>query len=92
MRIETVKKIVNKQFQMIGENVTYDDIKNGTVEIKGKLVPWYTIYHFKDEDQYNEWREWMKKEEPSEKLRDEVDLIYGMTYKYQKQKGQLDLF
>ena len=87
-----VVKAINKQFQMIGEALTYDDIKNGTVEVKGKPVAWYTLYHFRDEEQYNEWRKWMEKEGYSNKLRDEIDLAYGMTYKYKKEKGQLDLF
>ena len=59
MKIEFIDKrmipILNHQFKIIGENVTFEDI-NEFVEIGKKKVIWYEHYLFKDKNQYEEWK------------------------------------
>jgi hypothetical protein len=100
-RTEIVKRVVNKQFEMIGEEFRIKDLtEHPIIELKVKkkvkTVYWYEYYLFKDENQYLEWRKWaeeeLKREGYGTKEIVEIDLLYGMNYKLDKTKGQLDLF
>lgn len=99
MKIEFIDKrmipILNHQFKIIGENITFEDI-NEFVEIGKKKVIWYEYYLFKDKNQYEEWKEWalkeMEKKNITEKF-DKVDMIYGLNYKIKPiEKGQLKMW
>lgn len=87
-------EIVNKQFEMIGEKVRFEDIPDdGIVTIDGKKKKWYDVYKF-TEDEEKEWREWsMKKlgilgQENARKIMDYAELRYGFCIRYKK-KGEL---
>lgn len=85
-------ELVNKQFEMIGEKVTYQQVENGVPVTKGgkkKIVEWWKVYQFRDEAQYEEWKDWAVErmrayfELGEEAFRNEVnylDLCYGMQY------------
>lgn len=55
-RLEIVKLFVNKQLEKYDK--TYDDvIKKPYYKVKGENVPWYEKYTFKNEAEYNNWRD-----------------------------------
>lgn len=86
-----IKEIVNEQFKMIGKDVDWEDIPDEGIKVKGKLIKWYDYYKFDNEAQYLEWKKWAKevmKEAGIEHKFDEVDMLYGLGYIYQKE-GQL---
>ena len=83
----SIEKIVEKQYEMIGENVKFSDIKD-EIEIvvgkKKKKIRWFDHYKFKDEEQYLKWRNWAiekLKENEEEDLINEVDMVFGIDYK-----------
>lgn len=89
-----LERIVNKQFEMIGEKITFSDLpEDGLVEVKKKFIPWYHHYKFRDEEQYEQWRTWARGELGNEddKELNKIDLLYGLSFKYRPQKGQLEL-
>lgn len=89
-------KIIDKQFEIIGEAIKFEDIPE-EIEIgkTKKRVKWYEFYKFKNEEQYQEWRNWARKSlEEVGMLRDfdKLDMIYGLNYHLiETQKGQLSL-
>jgi hypothetical protein len=95
-----LKRLVNKQFQMIGEKVTIQDIENGVRVKEGKkekVYDWWKIYFFDSEEQYQEWKDWAEAEIRHYLVLDEkgylneinyLDLVYGMTVRIKKQ-GEL---
>lgn len=99
MKIEFIDKrmipILNHQFKIIGENITFEDI-NEFVEIGKKKVIWYEYYLFKDKNQYEEWKEWALKEMKQKNITerfDKIDMIYGLNYKIKPiEKGQLKMW
>lgn len=85
-------KYVDKQFEMIGEKVRIKDIpSNGIITINEKKMYWYEYYKWENTEQYNEWRQWMKKElelignEKIEYILNYTDLRYGLTVRYKKE-------
>lgn len=102
MNDELKKKIVNKQFEMIGEKVKMGDLGSDRsvtiiVNKKEKRIPWYEYYKFKSYDQYMEWREWalieLTKEGRQNEL-DKIDMLYGFNFPLEldeNKKGQLTL-
>src|SRR5688500_6609576 len=84
------EQLINKQFEMIGEKITYQDIKNG-LEVKDgkKMVAWYNHYHFKTVEQYDEWIEWCRGQvegmEDADWQLKLLDWEFGMTYSYHKE-------
>lgn len=98
LKEKLIEKIVNKQFEMAGFTLTYKQIpESGIIEIehknKTKAVPWYEVYQFPNEEMYLAWRKWMEEllEENDITDIDWIDLTWGMSYKYEKKKGQLEL-
>lgn len=93
-----LERIINKQFEIIGEKMTFAKIPDdGMIKLKKKTLPWYHYYKFDNEDQYNSWREWAREEllkidvlKINEEL-DKIDMLYGLIIKYKSQKGQLEL-
>lgn len=89
-----IEEILNKQFKIIGENITFDDIPESGVFIEGKKeINWFERYKFSSYEQYLKWR---KEAEPiiiskGHKF-DEVDMLYGLNYKYIKTGDQVSLF
>src|SRR5688572_5593539 len=84
-------KLINKQFEMIGEkDVKFENFsKDGIIKRDTKKKYWYEWYFFKDEAQYLEWRNWAKEVLldyllPADSLEKELnylDLRYGLNYK-----------
>lgn len=91
MKVEFLNKrieyIINRQFKIIGLDIKFSDIEE-LVEVGKKKIPWYEHYLFDTKEQYEEWRDWAKRE-LSEKDIDEdftkIDLIYGLNYKIKKE-------
>lgn len=88
-------KIANKQFEMIGESVRFQDLpKDGVITINNKELKWYDYYKWNSMDQYQEWREWAWKElenlgECSAKyILDYIDFRYGFIVRLKKE-GEL---
>jgi len=91
---------VNKQFEMIGTQVRFEDIpEHGIVTYKDgkkdKKDYWYNIYKF-TEEQEKEWKEWAVKElrkmcEDEKVVKEafrQLEMLYGFVIRYTK-KGEL---
>lgn len=84
-------KLINKQFEMIGEkDIKFEDFpKDGIIKRDTKKKYWYEWYWFKDKEQYLEWRDWARKvltdillfPDQVEKELNYLDLRYGLNYK-----------
>lgn len=98
--IDLLYKIINKQFEMIGKEITYEEIEKtgGLVKImkskKEVSEYWYKVFLFEDEEQYIEWKDWasdkIKKhlKVSGDDLNNEMqylDLCYGLNYKYESE-------
>jgi hypothetical protein len=96
-----LEELLDKQFEMIGENVKFRDIEFGVKIKEGKkekIVDWWKVYFFKDEEQYLEWKLWAANQiderldiEDDNDLQVQLnflDLAYGMNYKIKKE-GEL---
>lgn len=86
-----MKRIVNKQFEIIGEKITFADIPaDGIVEVGKKKKNWWEVYHF-TEEQENEWKKWVEKEIEGNYLEDTqllyIEMRYGFTRDYSKKEG-----
>lgn len=57
MEKELLKRIIDKQFEIIDVNLKYEDLIG--LKINGKS--WSQYYFFK-ENQYKEWKDWLKVE------------------------------
>jgi hypothetical protein len=92
-------RLVNRQFQLIGQDVTIQELKNGvTLKEAGKtkIKEWWKVYQFDDEQQYMEWKTWAANEIEAyydsieeDELQLEInylDLVYGMSYKIKKEE------
>jgi len=95
MKEERLLKLINKQFEIIGETQTFEKIPDSGIVVIGKKKDyWYNIYKF-TEEQEKEWKEWVLKEleeeypsdEATKKLQD-IELKYGFVIRYKK-KGEL---
>lgn len=96
MEDKLLSKILNKQFEIIGETMTFEKIpESGLLPVGKKKDYWYNIYKF-TEEQEKEWKDWALKElkkhytvdeEAEAKLRD-LELRYGFIIRYKK-KGEL---
>lgn len=100
MEIEGLTKIVDKQFEILGEKMTFSEIpEDGIVTYmvgkKEKKDYWYNVYKF-TEEQEKQWQEWAKKQlkkvcadevHLAEVFR-ELDLLYGFVRRYKKE-GEL---
>jgi hypothetical protein len=85
-----LERFVNKQFDMIGAPISFKDIRdNPNVGITGaKQIPWWRVYRFESEAQYQEWRQWGEAElermgflDPWREMNN-IDMAYGMEYKW----------
>lgn len=89
-------RIVNKQFEILGEKTRFSDIPDDGVVQNGKKKDyWYNVYKF-TEEQESTWKQWALDElrevcsddvEALEVLR-EIELLYGFVLRYTK-KGEL---
>lgn len=94
-------RLVNKQFEMIGKpEVKIQDIENGIWLDNGKtrkVVQWWNVYFFPDQETYEKWKEWVVTEllkingknskEEMVSLENDVnfiDLVYGMNVPIKK--------
>lgn len=85
-----MREIVNKQFDIIGEKITFADIpEDGVVEVGKKKKNWWEVYHF-TEEQEKEWKEWVDKKLEGNFLEEKqlvyIELRYGFTRDYSKKK------
>lgn len=88
MKIEGGKialKLVDKQFEIIGKEISFTDIPEDEMIIVGKKkIKWYNLYFF-TEEQEKEWREWCK-EQAKESLYPidlfMIDMVYGFRRNY----------
>lgn len=98
--LNLVSYIVNEQFKMLNEKISYEDIPDdGYLEIGKKKIRWYEYYKFKDEQQYLTWKAFAIKELTKYNLQKKFDLIdmtYGLDYKRigseVNKKGQIEMF
>jgi hypothetical protein len=84
-------RLINKQFEIIGEKVTYADIENGVKVNDGKkekYIEWWKVYFFEDEDQYEQWKQWVMNELKNKLSLSEreylnefsyLDLVFGLN-------------
>lgn len=80
-------KIINKQFEMLGIELKYENIPDdGKLQTKKRRTYWYEIYSFTTEEQYTTWIEYVEKEvrgaaymEPENEIM-YIDLRYGLNY------------
>lgn len=93
--------IINRQFELIGEQITYEDLPDdGVITIGKKKIRWYEHYLFRDEDQYLAWKAFAISELTPHNLQKKFDLIdmtYGLDYKRSlgvvaNKKGQIEMF
>jgi hypothetical protein len=89
---------IDKQFEMIGEKFRYKDIPPDLmIEVGKKKMYWFEYYKFRDEAQWQEWRDWARDYMIKdgilnhESVLNDLDLVYGMLYKIPKEKGQGEL-
>lgn len=93
-------KILNKQFEILGEKMTFFDIPDSGIVTykegkKEKKDYWYNVYKL-TEEQEKEWKEWARKELTKicadeihvEEVLRRLDLCYGFPIRYTK-KGEL---
>lgn len=87
---KAVRKILDLQFEMIGEDITFAQLPvDGLIEVtekkKVKKKPWTEIYMFPDESTYLKWKDIARavlKEDGMAPLEiDMLDMVYGMHYK-----------
>jgi len=96
---KVIKRIIDKQFDYIGEKTSFEEIdrNQGLVKIRNKTIAWYLAYEFKDEDQYEKWLSWatieLEKENMGNKLL-EIILMYSLNFPLkQLEKGkQIKMF
>ena len=88
-------KILNKQFEMIGEKMTYEKLpEDGMIIIDGKKIRYYDYYKWDSIEQYNQWVEWSYKElehlgkSAADYIMHYADLRYGLIIRIIK-KGKL---
>ena len=85
-------KYVDKQFEMIGEKVRIKDIpSDGIITINGKKMYWYEYYKWDSMEDYEKWKDWMRKElelignEKLEYVLNYTDFRYGLVVRYKKE-------
>jgi hypothetical protein len=85
-------KILNKQFAMIGEKMTFEELpESGEIEVKGKKMMWYNHYKWESMEQYEKWKEWAwsKLEHLGETMGKRVltyiDFRYGLIVRLKKE-------
>ena len=83
--------IVNKQFEILGLDMKFEDIpEDELIDIgKGKKRLWYNHFKF-TEEQEEEWRKWYRgfnNKRLSEKELMFIELRYGFVLDYSKKKG-----
>lgn len=94
MKVEGGKmaeKLVNHQFKILGEKMTFEEIpEDGIVRIGKKKVRWYEHYLF-TEEQEKEWRDWCKEQVKDCHVEVDmfmIDMVYGFNRRYKKE-GEL---
>jgi len=90
--IPLMSKILNKQFEMIGEKMTFEDLPvDGILIINNKKVRWYDHYKWDSWEQYQEWKKYAKEElkilgeRGLEKFLNYMDFRYGFIIRYKKE-------
>lgn len=91
--LKVAEPIVNKQFKIIGWDMTMKDLPTGYIE---KKKMWWDIYQFESKEQYERWRIWAVEELTKlgeEESFDIIDMTWGLNWKIEKVPvGQLELF
>jgi len=89
---ELVVKIINKQFSMIGEKMTFQELpEDGIIEVGGKKKEWYNHYKWESIEQYQEWRKWAGEklkslgESAATYLLNYADFRYGFIIRIKKE-------
>lgn len=95
-------RLVDKQFEMIGEKVKYRDVENGVEFKEGKkqkILEWWKVYFFENIEQYDEWRDWAMNELKKHLSLDDrgytnefnyLDLVFGLNVRVNNnKKGEL---
>ena len=91
-----MQRVMDKQFEILGVKVRFDDIPDdGLVEVGKKKKEWYNVYKF-TEEQEEEWKKWAQEEiakviedkEKARKLLMKYELLYGLVRIYKK-SGEL---
>ncbi len=96
VNLNVVRYLVDKQFEMIGETIRYNDLPEDGLLGGKKKNYWWDVYKFQSKKQYEEWKSWalseLEKNGDEDKF-DVIDMTWGMNYTIQKIKeGQLELF
>lgn len=86
-------RLIDKQFEIIGEKVRFRDVENG-VEVKEgkkqKVLEWWKVYFFENEEQYEQWKDWAMDQIRTHLELDErgylnefnyLDLVFGLNVK-----------
>ena len=82
-------KVINEQFKIIGEKLTFEQISpSGMVIISGKKRNWYEVYKF-TEEQEERWRKWAlnllsKEYDNPETVLQDLELRFGFVRSYTK--------
>ena len=88
-------RLFEKQFELIGETgVTYEMVQGG-VRKGPRTVEWWKHYHFDNDEQYRQWRDWAYRElvaadrfDNPERVLNYMDLAFGLPVKIKKE-GEL---
>jgi hypothetical protein len=91
MKIEgtkLMKKIMDKQFEIIGVQMKFEDIpESGMVKMGKKEVMWWDAFKM-TEEQEKLWKAWAANEMKGNLLEQghftRLDLVYGFVRKYEK--------
>jgi hypothetical protein len=90
-----LEKVLNKQFEMIGEKVRFKDLpEDGMITVNGKKIRWYDHYKWDTMEQYEKWKKWARGQfdilgqSNADYLMMYADLRYGFTVRYKKE-GEL---
>lgn len=101
--IKLLHELVNEQFKIIGVNTTLLELERaGGATLKQgkkeKIVPWWEVYHYDNEQQEKEWlslcKQRLSKLVEPQQLDSELDflnLVYGLTI-HIKKEGENTLF
>jgi hypothetical protein len=88
-------KVLNKQFKMIGEKMTYEELpEDGIIIVSEKKVKYYDHYKWESMEQYKEWRKWAYEklihlgENSAKYILDYSDFRYGLIIRLKKE-GEL---
>lgn len=89
LKNKVYEKIIDEQFIIIKEKITYRDIpENGLINIGKKSILWYNHYKFQNKEEYIQWKDWAIKELNKLGRSNEftiLDLTFGLNYHIKKE-------